>query len=312
MSGSTEHREQQANATREACMLHTLRHPNIVSFLGVVLTHGTNDIQWIVTELADCDLNAYLVQQRELHGGVSYPVVVKCLTHCLLALLYMHSKRPEVMHRDVKPSNIMVRISSAGDVEFKLGDVGLATALKIGDSGLVSASAATTASSVMSARGGSASTVVHPAMGGAGVAYTVVGTPVRCMRYFVKYCRWPQVYVAHPSVCRLLALSLLQFTAAPEVYGEDGYGVKSDVFSLGVSMAFAVVGFMQRDDGPLVADPTAKYGITGRFRMVKDAVALLTPVCPELATLIKRMTKSDPSARLDTAAALTMAQDIAG
>ncbi|KAM4062849.1 kinase [Hirsutella rhossiliensis] len=47
------------------------------------------------------------------------------LCQCLSALTYLHGQEPPVVHRDIKPGNILVQHRLAGDISIKFGDFGL-------------------------------------------------------------------------------------------------------------------------------------------------------------------------------------------
>ena len=92
----------------------TLRHPNIVQFIGVKLEPDTMSLQWLVTELADTSLNKHLCARRP----VSRAKLLQAMIHIVRGLQCLHSK--DLVHRGLKPANVLL----FGEVA-KIADVGL-------------------------------------------------------------------------------------------------------------------------------------------------------------------------------------------
>src|SRR5437868_3863932 len=107
----------EARFEQEAQVLSTLRHPRIVRYVG----HGRTDqgapylaMQWLEGE--------DLAHRLDAGGGLSAQDAVRVATHVAEALAAAHAL--DVVHRDVKPSNVFLR---EGDVENAvLIDFGLA------------------------------------------------------------------------------------------------------------------------------------------------------------------------------------------
>jgi serine/threonine protein kinase len=112
---------------REARRLQSLRHDNIVTMHGVSLHPEHGHVQWLVTELADGgSLEAWL----SARGYLTLAELVDLLRSVMRALVYLHGRTPAVLHRDVKPANVLVLTSPDGGVVWKLGDVGISKLLQ--------------------------------------------------------------------------------------------------------------------------------------------------------------------------------------
>eukprot|EP00965_Chrysotila_dentata_P134978 4464489-Pleurochrysis_carterae.AAC.1 len=94
-------------------MLASLRHPNVVRYLGAVVEPPT---YCLVTEYCD---------GRDLHAALQVPIppgfVLRVSAGVAAGMLYLHKNK--VIHRDLKGPNIL--LEGAGGV--KLIDFGLAT-----------------------------------------------------------------------------------------------------------------------------------------------------------------------------------------
>jgi WNK lysine deficient protein kinase len=106
----------------EAEMLKGLQHPNIVRFYDYwEVTQTKRKYIVLVTELMTSGtLKAYLRRFKKVN-----PKVVKSWCRQILkGLLFLHSRSPPIIHRDLKCDNIFI---SGNTGSVKIGDLGLAT-----------------------------------------------------------------------------------------------------------------------------------------------------------------------------------------
>jgi serine/threonine protein kinase len=122
-----------ARADREARLLASLNHPNVVAVFDLV---NDGDEQWLVMEYVENRTLAQLVRER---GSLSPDEAARLLHQAASALAVAH--QAGIVHRDVKPSNILV--TPVGLV--KLSDFGIARAhtdVTLTQTGLMSGSPA--------------------------------------------------------------------------------------------------------------------------------------------------------------------------
>ncbi|KAJ3517394.1 hypothetical protein NLJ89_g517 [Agrocybe chaxingu] len=105
---------------KELKLLGAFNHPNIVRFLGVSIPENTKETPvMIVSELcSNGDLFDYI-------RNVNAPSLHKVLTMMLNiahGLEYLHTRKPSIIHRDCKSSNILITAKGAA----KIADFGLA------------------------------------------------------------------------------------------------------------------------------------------------------------------------------------------
>lgn len=103
-----------ARAEREARMAARVNHPNVIAVFDDV---DEGDQQWLVTEYVDGTTLARMIRDR---GPLTPDEAAPVLLQAADALAAAH--RGDVVHRDVKPSNILI----ADDGTVKLSDFGIA------------------------------------------------------------------------------------------------------------------------------------------------------------------------------------------
>ena len=115
---------------KECSINASLRHPNIVMFLGVGVDRAANDEpRFLVLELMDRSLHDEIYP-----GGITprqgAPMALERMVSILLdvsrALAYLHSRQPPVLHLDLKPKNVLID----GSGRAKIGDLGAAHVIR--------------------------------------------------------------------------------------------------------------------------------------------------------------------------------------
>lgn len=108
---------------READLAAGLRHPHIV---GVQDRGEHNGRMWIAMDYVDGIDAAELIQQR-YPAGMPTKLALSIITGVASALDYAHKKG--LLHRDVKPANIIVSDIDSADPQVFLADFGIARPL---------------------------------------------------------------------------------------------------------------------------------------------------------------------------------------
>lgn len=122
---------------REVEVATQLAHPNVVAAYESGEAHGTH---YFALEYVDgCDLSNYVAQ----HGPLSPAKAIDVVLQTARGLQYAHERG--VVHRDVKPSNIL--IDQAGTV--KILDLGLARVFRASDEGAAPSGVITVEGEVM-------------------------------------------------------------------------------------------------------------------------------------------------------------------
>ena len=104
---------------RETQLLSNCDHRNIVKLFDV---RRTGNLMYICMEYcADGDINSFMKSRRSSNG-----ICLKFTTDVAEGLNYLHQRTPPILHRDLKPLNILVaRDNDRNDTFLKLGDFGL-------------------------------------------------------------------------------------------------------------------------------------------------------------------------------------------
>ncbi|KAL0481585.1 serine/threonine-protein kinase CTR1 [Acrasis kona] len=89
----------------EVAVLKRLRHTNIIQFLGVCVT---SDNKLIVTELMDGLSLDIVLFDKKRKQPISLHKKLQILIEIASGMLYLHSMKPPLIHRDLKSPNILI------------------------------------------------------------------------------------------------------------------------------------------------------------------------------------------------------------
>ncbi|MCA9663111.1 MAG: serine/threonine protein kinase, partial [Myxococcales bacterium] len=90
---------------READVLAALDHPGIPRYIDRFASEDTGEF-FLVRELVDGEsLRRHVSERRPM----SEAALVDILDQALAILSYLHSRHPPVIHRDIKPGNLILR-----------------------------------------------------------------------------------------------------------------------------------------------------------------------------------------------------------
>ena len=107
------------NFVRECQQCSTIRHPNIVRFVGVYYSSEKSELPIMVMELMNTNLTSFVVKNR---SKILMNTKVSILYDVSLGLSYLHGHKPVVIHRDLSPNNVML----STQLVAKIGDLGVA------------------------------------------------------------------------------------------------------------------------------------------------------------------------------------------
>ncbi|GAB4843404.1 hypothetical protein Ancab_013366 [Ancistrocladus abbreviatus] len=107
----------------EIHLLKTLKHKNIMKFYTSWVDSANRNINFVTEMFTSGTLRQY----RLKHKKVNIRAVKHWCRQILEGLLYLHSRSPPVIHRDLKCDNIFI---NGNQGEVKIGDLGLAAILR--------------------------------------------------------------------------------------------------------------------------------------------------------------------------------------
>ena len=117
-----------AEFVRECQLMSTVRHPNVVQFLGVAFFPGSR-LPALVMERLLTSLHDLLAPDTPPPPGATSPlaffsVVLKCsvLHNVACGLAYLHERSPPVIHRDLSARNVLLN----SEMVAKIADLGVA------------------------------------------------------------------------------------------------------------------------------------------------------------------------------------------
>ncbi len=127
----TDHDEMRARFYREARLMARLKHPNIVQVHDIDRDDARNFHYFVMEFIHGKTLRQHLRDQ----GALPLAEVLRIAIPVVNALAYAHTQVPSVIHRDVKPANIMIEEPSGRVVVMDFGiakEIGQSDATRTG------------------------------------------------------------------------------------------------------------------------------------------------------------------------------------
>lgn len=111
-----------------------LRHPNVVAFHGAIINPSLYRIALVLELVKGITLKDFLRAKDEDGNLKQVPDTIRyqIMMGVCRALTYMHTRRPHLVHGDIKSTNTMVEVFSDDFVSPKLLDFGLSRVLTHG------------------------------------------------------------------------------------------------------------------------------------------------------------------------------------
>ena len=112
---------------RECRQCSTLRHPNIIQFLGVYYPTGGGGanrmrLPVMVMEMMADSLTSFVNKHEKIPVHIKYSIV----HDVSLGLCYLHNHNPPIVHRDLSPNNVLLTVHHVA----KISDLGVAKVIK--------------------------------------------------------------------------------------------------------------------------------------------------------------------------------------
>ena len=112
---------------RECRQCSTLRHPNVIQFLGVYYPTGGGGanrmrLPVMVMEMMADSLTSFVDKREKIPVHIKYSIV----HDVSLGLCYLHNHDPPIVHRDLSPNNVLLTAHYVA----KISDLGVAKVIK--------------------------------------------------------------------------------------------------------------------------------------------------------------------------------------
>ena len=126
--GETERRLTIESFLRECRQCSTLRHPNVIQFLGVYYPTGgaggadSMRLPMMVMEMMPDSLTSFVDKHEKIPVHIKYSIV----HDVSLGLCYLHNHDPPIVHRDLSPNNVLLTAHHVA----KISDLGVAKVIK--------------------------------------------------------------------------------------------------------------------------------------------------------------------------------------
>jgi len=110
----------------EIRILRHVRHPHIALFHGACIDPVSKDIMLVLERVQGHSLESFITARQWWRpSSPEADLQVLIMQGVIQALIYLHSRRPCVVHGDLKPMNIIIEPRANGDFFPKLLDFGL-------------------------------------------------------------------------------------------------------------------------------------------------------------------------------------------
>ena len=107
---------------RECLCCSSIRHPNIVQFVGVFYPGGSS-FPVMVMELMSSSLTSFLENNK---SKIIFRNKISMLHDVSTGLSFLHSRKPKILHRDLSSNNVML----TSELVAKIGDLGVAKVVR--------------------------------------------------------------------------------------------------------------------------------------------------------------------------------------
>ena len=117
---------------RKCLCCNSIQHPNVVKFIGIYYRTRRSKFPIMVMELMHTNLTNFVVSKK---SNISFPKKISILHDVSLGLTFLHNHKPQILHRDLSPNNIML---TTEPLVAKIGDLGVAKVVRAGSKETIS------------------------------------------------------------------------------------------------------------------------------------------------------------------------------
>ena len=122
--GLDERRKIKNKFLRECYNCSTLRHSNIVEFVGIYYSKENSLLPVMVMELMGESLTKYVKR-----SNITLQMKISILNNVASGLSYLHTRNPPIIHGDLSPNNILMSLGH--NPVAKISDLGVAKVVKV-------------------------------------------------------------------------------------------------------------------------------------------------------------------------------------
>ena len=121
---TTEKQRIKGDFIRECLCCSSIRHQNIVQFIGVYYHSDLSNLPMMVMELMDTSLRNFVENNM---SQIAIQTKMSILYDVSKGLEYLHDHKPQILHRDLSSNNVML---TRCQITAKIGDLGVAKVIR--------------------------------------------------------------------------------------------------------------------------------------------------------------------------------------